>query len=114
MRIRYSPPSQLEIRARENELRELARALSLGSPREFSAEQDRGPAPYQVNLRAIQVAATGGPAEIEVRGTDVSITGSQENLKRLAKFVQSAIQSDHSHFEWFAGNAFIAETSVPL
>jgi hypothetical protein len=114
MRIRYTPPSHLELAASEHELHQLSRSLTEEGVRQFRGEQEVTSAPYQMVLAAVQITPTNGPAEVTVREKEVWITGSSKNLDRLASFFEAAAESGHAHFEWFTGNEFVSETSVPL
>ncbi len=114
MQIRYTPPEELELLASEHELHRIARALRAGAVQRVPADRTGSPAPYLANLHSVAITPTNGPAEVAVVGTIVSITGSAENLDRLASFFQSAAESGHAHFEWFAGNEFVAQTTTPL
>jgi hypothetical protein len=114
MRIRYTPPHDLELAASEHELQQLARALAHGRNEEFRSEPHCSPEPYERVLEAIQVRVTSGPAEVRIHESTLWLSGSASNLDRLSSFFSSVAPHEHAHFEWFPGNEFVSESSVPL
>jgi hypothetical protein len=79
-----------------------------------SEEQGFDPTPYETALSALEIVIGSGPAEVSIRGSAVRLCGSRDSHEGLASFFEAAAGSDHVHFEWFPGNEFVAETSVPL
>ena len=113
MLIRYTAPYDLEIAASQHELHRVALALSKARTGVFMAEICE-PAPYAQALTELEIITGSGPVEVSVRGSSVIVTGSPERLEAFGSFFAAAAEGGHAHFEWFDGNAFVAQTSVPL
>jgi hypothetical protein len=114
MQIRYSAPDSLEISASEHELHRIARDLTSGRDAEHPSSPDVAPEPYDAALSSLRISPATGPAQVAVSDGTVIVTGSPDTLQAMASFFVAAAESGHAHFEWFVGNSFVAETSIPL
>ena len=102
------------------ELRAVAAALEslkAGESRYFPAIAGADPAPYQTALEGLEVIASGGSIRASRVGHRLRVTGSPDALAGFASFfhVEDGTPSGHHcHHEWWEGNEFIADDSLPL
>ena len=84
---------------------------------------DLSPAPYLGFLVRVRLECSSGPVIVSRSGDLASISGSMESLSILAQSVERLVNKpeprssrprDHIHIEYFAGNEYVSENSVPL
>lgn len=120
--IRWTAPSELDVSGSPSELRAVkTRILDFAAGAEahtlIHADSDADPAPYSKSLEILRVAKGVGPTRISVDGTVMNVTGSQKHLEVFAKnfdFSDDSPSRNHVHYEFYAGNQWIAPDSVPL
>jgi hypothetical protein len=121
MKIRYSPPRELEVEGSPSELQGI-RSLLL-NPKSveegFVVEADTSfdPAPYQNCLERIVVKIGTEPILIKVDSGSLMVTGSLKDMERFASYFdapEDPASGWHQHHEYFEGNNYIAPDSVPV
>jgi hypothetical protein len=122
LRIRHTN-NEVDIEGTAGELQQLkTRVLALALTAEgevtVPAESGYNPAPYSTILERAVVDVAAGPTLVEViRGGQLSITASPDNLRRLASFIsvpEGALPGWHSHYEYYSGNEYIMPNSAPI
>jgi len=75
------------------------------------------PAPYAIALIAFRAQATQGPTKIAVIGSEVVVEGSADTFEAFASyfdFPQDAVPLQHTHHEFFEGDKYIHQDSIPM
>ena len=90
------------------------RALKAGGEYRYPADASADPAPYERCLGDLRVVATNGPVRVSTNGSTLVVEGHQEHLDRFASFLALERAGDHSHYEHYEGNPYIASDSCPL
>jgi hypothetical protein len=123
MEIRYTPPYELDIAGRFDELESIRRRiLDLAESRNneivLEADANIDPAPYEFALAKLTIAEGRGPAKVTVcDGTGVRVEGSREALEEFASFFcfEPEVQEGaHSHYDYDGGGHLIDPESTPL
>ena len=120
--LRYSAPNELDIAGTVPELADVQQAVqegakSSGACIELEANSSIDPSPYEEVLSKLVVETAVGPMKVSVRNGTIRIAGSPDCLDALASFLKfkpDAQKGDHSHYEYYEGNQWIAPDSVPL
>jgi hypothetical protein len=111
---------QLDICGSPAELNAIADAierLAAGADLPIDADAAADPSPYNRCLVALEVRTTDGPVRVALSDDRVVVTGSVPMMRTFAscfRFDASAARGTHNHHEWFDGNEYIAQDSVPL
>lgn len=123
MRIRYSPPSEIDPEGTPVEFRvlwkDLMDALNSGSVElTLDTETTFNPSPYQTALVRLYIHSVTGRIQVSVSEEgELTIAGPGDGL---AAFAACLVTPDdvkdgyHRHFEYWDGHAFIAPDSLPL
>jgi len=122
MRIRYSPPSEIELEGTPDQLRELSDAvLELNVTGEgelsLSAEAGFAPSPYATVLTGRRIHIEGERVCISVAEDALIVTGSFSALRSFAAslaMLAEGADTSHIHFEYWDGHPDIAQDSCPL
>lgn len=121
--LRYTSPLDVEIEGTQVDLAEVAvrvRALATtGAGRiSFSGHSKGSPAPYDIWLESLVVCVGVGRLVASVDGNrELKITGGAKNVETLASyfaFQPGTANGHHKHLEYYPGNNWIAEESVPI
>jgi len=120
--LRYSPPYELDITGTVPELCDLRGAVleaakSTAAHVELNADASIDPSPYDATLSRLVVETGTGPTKISVTNGAIYIIGSPTCLEWLAAFLNfkpDAQKGDHTHYEYYEGNKWIASGSVPV
>jgi len=120
--LRYSPPNELDITGTVPELDDVRTAIleavkSTAAQVEFKADTSIDPSPYDATLSRLVVEMGTGPTKVSVTNGAIRIVGSPSSLEMLASFLNfkpDAQRGDHTHYEHYEGNQWIAPDSVPL
>lgn len=112
--------TEIDLSGTPLELREIGQALkgmTTGLVREFVAEANADPSPYDRLLLGLRVVASSGQVRIEESGSWLAIEGETGKLSALASwfmFPEDAKFPAHGHYEWYPGHTEIAKDSRPL
>jgi hypothetical protein len=120
--LRYSPPNELDIMGTVPELGDVRSAVleaaqSTAAHVELNADASIDPSPYDAMLSRLVVETGTGPTKVSVTNDAIHIVGSPSCLETLASFLNfkpDAQRGDHTHYEYYEGNQWIAPDSVPL
>ena len=121
VRISYSAPDDIELAGTKGDFAALWAELQsfLSAANETAkvpADPDFDPAPYETRLDAIEFRCSGGPNNVSVGGDVLRVTGSNENLALFGSWLdfERATAPQHSHYEYYDGNQWVAPDSLPL
>jgi hypothetical protein len=123
MKISYSKPDEIDVSGPAQELALTSQKISnllrsRSRVLEIEAEINFDPSPYSEILRRMTIIRAEGPTRITVVDDEsLKVDGSDENLKRFASFFDFDLDAgvgDHSHYEYYEGNEYIASDSVPI
>src|SRR5262249_87284 len=117
----YSAPNELDIAGTLAELADVRRAVLEAAKSGAYIELDANPSidttPYDEALSKLVVETAVGPARVSVSNGTLRIAGSSDCLEALASFLNfkpDAQKGDHTHYEYYKGNKWIAPDSLPL
>jgi hypothetical protein len=121
IRLRYTPPLDLELEGTSLELNTIGSLLAhLDSEQghaEIACNTAFEPAPYSVALARIVFDVADGPIIISVSLNTMYLKGSATNFGILATyfdFDRHSNAGEHRHFEHYDGAGHIGVRSVPL
>ena len=121
--IRYSAPYDLDISGTVDELqmvrREVLDLIKSDAARiSFAANSAVDPAPYESALSKLVIEKSESPTKVSLTNeNEIHVEGSLYCLEALASFFDfkpDAEKGAHSHYEYYAGNEWIAPDSIPL
>jgi hypothetical protein len=119
--LRYSAPDELDISGSVSELQDVRRAVlkvaKSGARVEIDADRLVDPDPYKSVLSKLIVTTDTRPTKVSVTNEAIFVAGAPNCLEALASFLDfktNASKGDHSHYEYYEGNNWIAPDSVPL
>ena len=117
--LRYSASDELDISGTVPELQDVRRAVlevaQSGACVEIDADSSIDPNPYDAALSKLIIATDVRPANVYIDDSVVHITAAPYCLEALASFLDfkpNAQEGDHSHYEYYEGNKWIASGSV--
>jgi hypothetical protein len=86
--------------------------------------QELSPEPYDGFLATLKVVVSDGPLNVDMRGSELVISGEPECLARLAPSIEhlanqskemvSQSAGHHVHEEYFPDHPYLAPSSIPL
>ena len=101
MRARFSPPNDLELRGNSSELAALRRKLEDDSSSSFQLQlEPHDPQPYSQALAVLSIDFDDGPVRVGISGGRISLSGSRDNIKRFASFLDIR-PGEHNHYEYY-------------
>lgn len=121
--IRYTPPYELDIAGRFDELESIRRRIlempeSRNNEIVLEADASIDPAPYEFALPKLTIAEGRGSAKVTVcDGMGVRVEGSREALEEFAAFCYfepDVQEGAHSHYDYDGAGSLIDPESIPL
>jgi hypothetical protein len=123
LEIRYSNQNEVDISGEADDLQRVRQTiidLAEGDHCTVALFADIGirPDPYDSVIQKMLLMKGEGPTKISLLNEKtIKVEGLPENLKRLASFfdLESGVTTgQHSHYEYYEGNEWIAADSIPL
>jgi hypothetical protein len=123
LEIRYSNQGEIDISGKVDDLQGVRQSIiDLAEGNHCSValfgESEFDPAPFNSVIQKILLMKGEGPTKVALLNEKtIKVEGQSENLKRLASFFDFASTSamgEHSHYEYYEGNEWIAADSIPL
>ncbi len=123
LEIRYAKQNEVDISGKTDDLQRVRQTiidLAEGDHCTVAlfADSTIKPDPYDSVIQKMLFMKGEGPAKVSLLNEKtIKIEGQPDNLKRLASYFDfepaSAI-GQHSHYEYYEGNEWIAPDSIPL
>ncbi len=122
IRISFTPPNELDISGTPDELQEIRAAIlkvATEAPTnlEVAADQVFDPRPYERRLYFFRIYLEPGPVRVSVEDDAVHVVGSETSLEAFASFFNFSDNDppgSHFHHEYYDGNEWIHDKSIPL
>ena len=111
------PMTETLISGTRTELLEIKRLLQLGCEATIYTSVDGSPAPYECWLDGLHIQPKIARDSISIVGRHLVFSGTKEGLGWLASFFdipEEYGEGYHVHHEYFGGDQYVAEDSLPL